>query len=97
MELIETCMPTLFAQLGEASDDHGIARFIELHGKLAGGTHLHEADFWSPSQASFLREAIVLDSAWSQVVDELNATLHSQTASTVSPYHRPVNVARGHL
>ena len=81
MELIEKCLPNLFAQLGEASDDPGIAHFIELHGRLSASTHLHEADFWSPAQASFLREAMLLDSAWSQVVDELNVKLHAQAAS----------------
>jgi hypothetical protein len=76
MELIEKNMSTLFAQLGEASDEAGIAHFIALHGSLSGGTHLHEAAFWSASQASFLREALVLDAAWAPVVDELNAKLH---------------------
>jgi hypothetical protein len=76
MELIEKSMGSLFAQLGEASDDAGIAHFIARHGGLAGGTHLHDAPCWSPSQASFLREAVALDGAWSPVVDELNANLH---------------------
>jgi hypothetical protein len=76
MELIDMSMNTLFAQLGEASDDVGIARFIALHGSLDGGMQLHEASFWSASQASFLREALLLDAAWAPVVDALNATLH---------------------
>jgi hypothetical protein len=76
MELIEKSMSTLFAQLGEASDEVGIAAFIEMHGSLSGGTHLHEAAFWSTSQASFLREALLADAAWAPVVDELNAKLH---------------------
>jgi hypothetical protein len=76
MDLIEKNMSNLFAQLGEASDDAGIAHFIALHGRLSGGTHLHEAAFWSASQASFLREAMLQDAAWAPVVDELNAKLH---------------------
>jgi hypothetical protein len=76
MELMEKNMQALFAQLGEACDDVGIARFIERNGSLSGGTCLHEAAFWSPSQASFLRDAILLDAAWSPVVDALNAKLH---------------------
>jgi hypothetical protein len=75
MEMIEINMSTLFDQLGEASDDAGIARFIALHGTLSGGTQLHEAVFWSVSQASFLRDALVADAAWAPVVDELNARL----------------------
>ena len=73
MELMDKNMTALFAQLGEDSDEAGIARFIARHGNLSGGTHLHEAPFWSASQAGFLREALVLDSAWAPVVDELNA------------------------
>jgi hypothetical protein len=76
MEMIESCMSSLFAQLGEADSDQAIKKFIDLNGGLPGSTHLHEASFWSPSQANFLREAKVLDSTWSQVVDELNVKLH---------------------
>ncbi len=76
MELIVKNMTSLFAQLGEANDDADIANFIALHGAMSGGTPLHEASFWSPTQASFLREAMVLDAAWAPVVDELNAKLH---------------------
>ena len=76
MELIEPSMPSLFAQLGEANDAASIARFIACHGGLAGDTPLHEADFWTPSQAQFLREAMQLDASWAPVVDVLNAQLH---------------------
>jgi hypothetical protein len=76
MELIDKCMTSLFAQLGETSDAIGIAHFIEVNGSLSGDTRLDEAHFWTPSQANFLREARTLDSAWSQVVDELNVKLH---------------------
>ena len=77
MELIETSLAKLFEQLGEASDEKSIDRFIAVHGNLPNDIHLHEANFWSVSQASFLKEAKKLDSAWSQVVDELNVKLHS--------------------
>ena len=76
MELIEISMSSLFAQLGEPSDAAGMARFIECHSQLPGTTLLHEAPFWTASQASFLREAIVLDAAWAPIVDALNAKLH---------------------
>jgi hypothetical protein len=81
MELIKQSIASLFSQLGEASDDISIAKFVELHGKLPGGTKLHEASFWSPSQACFLRECLVLDSAWAPVVDELNVKLHQHNRS----------------
>jgi hypothetical protein len=89
MELMEKCMTSLFEQLGEASDAVGIARFIELHGGLCGGTQLHEAVFWSASQASFLREARVQDAAWSHVVDELNVTLHAMPGAVGSGAVQP--------
>ena len=75
MEMIEKSMACLFAQLGEANDIQSIELFIETHAGLCSDTHLHEAEFWSPSQASFLREARAQDGSWSQVVDELNVTL----------------------
>jgi len=79
MELIEKSMANLFSQLGVASDDISIANFIELHGRMSGGMNLQDAAFWSPSQACFLRECLVLDAAWAPVVDELNAKLHRST------------------
>lgn len=77
MELIEKNMSSLFKQLGEMHDEVGIANFIERYGGLPGDTHLHEAAFWSVSQANFLREALVQDAAWAPVVDALNAMLHA--------------------
>ena len=43
----------LFAQLGHANDDAAIELFIDTHRPLADGVQLHEAAFWSPSQACF--------------------------------------------
>jgi hypothetical protein len=77
MDLMEKNMSSLFAQLGETQDDAGIARFIAQHQGLPGDIHLHEAPFWSPSQAAFLREALQMDGAWAPVVDDLNAQLHA--------------------
>mgnify|MGYP000337735868 CR=1 FL=1 len=71
MELIEKNMSSLFKQLGELHDEVGIANFIALHGCLSGDTHLHEAGVWSPSQASFLREALLQDAAWAQALNAL--------------------------
>ncbi|MCX8521628.1 MAG: DUF2789 family protein [Rhodoferax sp.] len=75
--MIETNLAKLFEQLGEASDEKSIARFIAVHGNLPNNMHLHEAPFWSAAQASFLKQAKKQDAAWSQVVDELNVKLHS--------------------
>lgn len=70
-------LSNLFAQLGEANDEAAIARFIDTHRPLAGNLRLHEASFWTPSQASFLCEAILDDADWAEVADELNAELHA--------------------
>ena len=84
MELIEKNLRTLFAQLGEANDDASIDRFIANHVIMDGTTCLHDASFWTASQASFLREALVLDAAWAPVVDELNTKLHRSPAVSSS-------------
>lgn len=83
MDLVEKNMSSLFAQLGVAHDEAGIARFIAQHRGLAGRTRLHEAPFWTPSQAAFLREALQQDAAWALVVDELNAQLHAAPAHVI--------------
>ena len=71
-------MNALFAQLGQASDERSIARFIESKAPLANGVLLHEAPYWSPSQAAFLCEAISQDADWAEVADELNVELHAR-------------------
>jgi hypothetical protein len=68
----------LFAQLGQASDEAAIAAFIARHRPLAGHVMLHEAPFWSASQAAFLREAIADDADWAAIADELNLKLHTR-------------------
>lgn len=68
----------LFAQLGHANDDAAIELFIDTHRPLAEGVQLHEAAFWSPSQACFLREAITQDADWAEVTDLLNAQLRAR-------------------
>ena len=71
-------MSNLFAQLGQASDEKAIAQFIESRRPLANGMQLHEAPFWTPSQAGFLREVIQDDADWSEVADALNVGLHAR-------------------
>lgn len=71
-------MNSLFAQLGQASDDGSIARFIETHRPLNGDVQLHDAVFWTSAQAGFLQESILDDGEWAEIVDVLNAVLHAQ-------------------
>jgi len=68
----------LFAQLGQANDEAAIASFIEKHRPFPDDVQLHEAAFWTPSQASFLSEAILEDADWAEVADELNAELRAR-------------------
>jgi len=66
----------LFAQLGLASDDASIAQFIRTH-CAARSVVLSEAALWTPAQAAFLREEILNDADWAEVIDQLNAALHA--------------------
>lgn len=78
MELSIHNMNSLFSQLGQPSDDEDIARFVANYRPLANGVQLHEASFWTSSQADFLRDAVRDDADWAEVVDELNAELHAR-------------------
>ena len=70
----------LFAQLGLANDAASIAAFVHRHSPLAAGTLLHEAPFWTPAQAALLREELLGDADWAEVVDQLNAALRGGAA-----------------
>ncbi|CAN5357419.1 DUF2789 domain-containing protein [soil metagenome] len=65
----------LFAQLGLPSDEQGIGQFLTAHTPLAPDIVLAEAPFWTPAQATFLREEILEDADWAEVVDQLNVAL----------------------
>ncbi|MDD5330672.1 MAG: DUF2789 domain-containing protein [Sulfuricella sp.] len=71
-------MNDLFAQLGLPSDQAAIDHFIEAQRPLAHSVALHEAAFWTPAQAAFLRDEILENADWAEVVDELNARLHAR-------------------
>lgn len=71
-------MSNLFAQLGLPSEPSAIERFIQTHSPLQSGTMLCDAPFWTPVQAVFLRDEILNDADWAEVIDELNALLHAQ-------------------
>ncbi len=68
----------LFAQLGLPASDEEIEAFIQTHSHLAGYITLAEAPWWSPAQAAFLREEILKDADWAEVIDQLNARLHKK-------------------
>jgi len=65
----------LFAQLGLPDDDVSIDTFVSSHRPLSADVPLESASWWTPSQASFLSEALNYDSDWSDITDELNSLL----------------------
>ena len=68
----------LFAQLGLPNDAKGIAQFLAQHRPLAGDVRLPDAPFWSPAQATFLKEALVQDSDWAALADQLSEALRGE-------------------
>ena len=68
-------LATLFKQLGLAHDEASIEAFIKTHAPLPDARKLADAAFWSPAQAAFLREEILEDADWAEVVDQLNVRL----------------------
>jgi len=65
----------LFEQLGLDSNDEAIDMFISKHKSIDYHGLLHEADFWSRSQADFLKQAVDEDADWAIVVDQLDSML----------------------
>jgi len=65
----------LFAQLGLPDDDGSIDSFVTNHRPLSADVSLESAPWWTPSQATFLSEALNFDSEWSEVADSLNTLL----------------------
>jgi len=68
-------MHSLFIQLGLDHSDDGIDAFLDKHSPLDKNIKLHEAPFWSRSQALFLIHAKEEDADWAEVVDELDVML----------------------
>ncbi|MDX1803518.1 MAG: DUF2789 domain-containing protein [Alcanivorax sp.] len=69
-------LTTLFAQLGLDNSRDAIEDFVRQHGGELGATMaLHQAAFWTPSQARFLADAIDEDADWAEAVDSLDALL----------------------
>ncbi|MGV8841741.1 MAG: DUF2789 domain-containing protein [Pseudomonas sp.] len=68
-------LPSLFKQLGLPNDPSDIEAFISTHSPLPAQLKLADASFWSSAQASFLREEILEDADWAEIVDQLNVLL----------------------
>ncbi|AMB86728.1 hypothetical protein AWM79_16025 [Pseudomonas agarici] len=68
-------LPSLFKQLGLPDDSESIEKFVAIHSPLKPALHLADAFFWSRSQADFLRNEVLKDADWAEVVDQLNVLL----------------------
>jgi len=68
-------LPSLFKQLGLKDDPVSIDQFIASHSPIRPKMHLANAFFWSKSQAQFLRDGILEDADWAEVVDQLDVLL----------------------
>ena len=77
MEFHYHTLPSLFEQLGLPAEPNAVQHFIDVHSPMPAAVQLADAPFWKPSQAAFLREEILEDGDWAEVVDDLNARLHS--------------------
>ncbi len=85
MEPVVHSVNALFQQLGLPDSDKDIEQFIATHSPLPSSTLLYQASFWSSAQASFLQEALEEDADWAEVVDELDARLHSAARQRATP------------
>lgn len=68
-------LSSLFDQLGLVSTDEAINKFLTKNQPLSGDTELHMADFWSASQATFLKEEKEKDGDWTDIIDQLDVSL----------------------
>lgn len=77
MDLTDHSLCNLFRQLGLPSAQPDIDSFVSKHRPLGGEIQLADAPFWTPGQAQFLREEIVEDAEWAEIVDQLNVLLRA--------------------
>ncbi len=70
----------LFLQLGLPSDANGIKRFLDAHSPLGPSIRLENAPFWTNAQSTMLKEEILNDADWAEVVDQLNTALRRGTS-----------------
>ncbi len=69
-------LKALFEQLGLPADFEAITQFIAVHSPLDSNIVPAEASFWKESQKNFLRDELLKDADWAEVIDLLNAQLH---------------------
>ncbi len=65
----------LFLQIGLSNNSPDIESIIHNIKGFPSSTPIWEADFWTRSQADFLKESYDEDSDWVEAVDQLDALL----------------------
>jgi len=75
MDMHQHGMVELFQQLGLGSSPQEMKSFINEHRHKRDSVPLHEASFWTSSQATFLKQAIEEDADWAELVDHLDVIL----------------------
>ena len=75
MEYVFHDFTNLFAQLGLPNDPESIQQFLKAHSPLPPEVRLEDASFWTSSQAALIKENIVDDADWAQIVDRLNTVM----------------------
>lgn len=68
-------LKALFEQLGLPADSYAISQFIATHAPLDPAVVLAEASFWEESQKNFLRDELLKDADWAEVIDLLNVQI----------------------
>lgn len=68
-------LKSLFKQLGLPAESDAIAEFIATHAPLHPSIMLSEASFWKTSQQNFLKDELLKDADWAQIIDLLNSQL----------------------
>ncbi|GAC33508.1 DUF2789 family protein [Paraglaciecola polaris] len=75
MENYHTTMGDLFEQLGLGGEERDILAFIDEHKGLRQGVHIEDAEFWTKSQAGFIKNALLEDAEWAELIDQLNTRI----------------------
>jgi len=65
----------LFLQIGLSNENPDIDSFIRENKGIPPSIPIWEADFWTQSQAAFLKESYDEDSDWVEAVDHLDSLL----------------------
>lgn len=75
MDTLTPSIETLFEQLGLEGSDQAVEAFVVQKGPIQKDVLLWNAEFWSPAQASLLKQMKEDDAEWAPVVDELDVML----------------------